>query len=137
MNDPVRERYDKTFSGGTMFVLPSLLIAVSISVVGQLIVKRGLNQLGDLEFSKGLIYAFSRILFSYHVILGTLIYFVAIFPWLYAIAKVDLSYAYPFLALSYVEVIFLSWLFLGESIPPLRWMGVLVICCGVFLIAKS
>jgi drug/metabolite transporter (DMT)-like permease len=57
--------------------------------------------------------------------------------WFYVLTKVDLSIAYPFLALSYVLVLLFSWLILGESISALRIVGVSVISCGVILVAKS
>jgi len=120
-----------------MFVIISLLIAVVVSVIGQLFVKKGLNLLGNLDFSKGVIIVFSKMVVSPYVLLGFGIYFLAVFFWLYALTKVDLSFAYPFLALSYVLVILLSWLFLGENISYLRLVGVLVICFGVFIVSKS
>ncbi len=55
----------------------------------------------------------------------------------YTLMKVDLSFAYPFVALSYVIIIITAWLFLGENISLLRLVGVLVICLGVFLISRS
>jgi drug/metabolite transporter (DMT)-like permease len=123
--------------GGNMSAVISLLISVTIGVIGQLIVKKGLNLLGNLDFSVGLIRTFLRIFYSPYVILGSLVYFFATFFWLYGLAKVDLSFAYPFLALSYMLVILTSWLFLSETIPFARIVGVLVICFGVFLVAKS
>jgi drug/metabolite transporter (DMT)-like permease len=74
---------------------------------------------------------------SPYVLVGTFIYFLGVFFWLYALVKVDLSFAYPFSALSYGLVLLLSWLFLGENIPSLRLIGVLVICLGVIIVSKS
>jgi drug/metabolite transporter (DMT)-like permease len=120
-----------------MSSVPFILIAVLLAVIGQLLVKKGLNLLGPIDFSAGLIFSYLRIFTSPLVIVGTLSYTSSIFFWLYALAKVNLSFAYPFLALSYVLVILASWLVLGEHIPLLRWVGVFVICLGVLLVAKS
>ena len=49
----------------------------------------------------------------------------------------DLSLAYPFLALNFVLIAIASRLFLGEAIPALRWGGIAVICFGILLIARS
>jgi len=43
-----------------MFVIISLLIAVVISVIGQLFVKKGLNLLGNLVFRKELLLLFRK-----------------------------------------------------------------------------
>jgi drug/metabolite transporter (DMT)-like permease len=117
--------------------VPFILIAVTLGVVGQLFIKKGLNALGYVNFSAGLFSAYLRIYLSPFVILGSLLYFFSIFFWLYALSKVDLSFAYPFLALSYVLILFASWWLLGENVSFLRWIGVLIICSGVLLVSKS
>ena len=120
-----------------MSSVPFILIAVLLAVIGQLLVKRGLNLLGPIDFSAGLIFTYVTIFTSPLVIIGTLSYTSSIFFWLYALTRVDLSFAYPFLALSYVLVILASWLILGEHIPVLRWIGVFIIALGVLVVAKS
>jgi drug/metabolite transporter (DMT)-like permease len=122
---------------GNVLAILSILISVIVSVVGQLLVKKGLNLIGNIQYSKGVIASFSKIFWSPYVLVGTFIYFLGVFFWLYALVKVDLSFAYPFSALSYVLVLLLSWLFLGENIPSLRLIGVLVICFGVIIVSKS
>lgn len=118
-----------------MSTVPFIVIAVILAVVGQLFVKKGINLLGHIDFSAGLIAAYSKIFISPLVIVGILIYTSSIFFWVYALSRVDLSFAGPFLALTYVLIILTSWLILGETIPFLRWLGVLVICFGVFLVS--
>ena len=117
--------------------VPAILIAVTLGVIGQLLVKKGLNSLGFLNFSSGFLASYAKIFLTPLVICGTLSYASSVFFWLYALAKVDLSFAYPFLAIGYVLVIMASWLILGESIPPLRWGGVMFICIGLILISRS
>ena len=114
-----------------------ILTAVTIGVAGQVFIKIGLNSLGDIDFSKSLIGSYGKIFLSPFIILGTFTYFFSVLFWLYALSKVDLSFAYPFLALSYVLIILVSRCFLGENVSLIRWVGVLVICFGVLLIAKS
>jgi drug/metabolite transporter (DMT)-like permease len=115
----------------------SILVAVSIGVIGQVVIKKGINLLGNIDFSKGFIAAYLRICLSPIVIAGSLIYLFSTFFWLYALSKTDLSFAYPFLALSYVLIVLASWLILGESISLFRWIGVLIICFGVVLVSRS
>ena len=120
-----------------MSSVPSILTAVILAVTGQLLVKNGLNLLGNVDFASGLISAYLKIFISPYVIVGTLLYAFSSLFWIYALARVDLSFAYPFVALSYVLIILSSCFILGEHIPFLRWIGVLVICLGIFLISKS
>ena len=117
--------------------IPFILIAVTVGVSGQLMVKKGINVLGSLDFSSRLFHTYTKIFLSPVVLLGSITYAASVFFWVYALTKVDLSFAYPFLGLSYVLILLCSWVFLGEYIPLIRWVGVLVICLGVFLVAKS
>jgi drug/metabolite transporter (DMT)-like permease len=114
-----------------------IFISIIMGAAGQLFIKQGLNNLGGLDFSTGLVSAYMKIFLSPLIFLGILIYFLGVFFWLYGLSKVDLSFAFPFVSLSYVFVFLFSWWFLGENIPLLRWIGVLTICLGVFLVAKS
>jgi len=120
-----------------MFAIVSLLISMFLGVVGQVFIKKGLNSLSTLNFSSGLVASYLKIFFTPFIILGLLLYSLGVFFWLYALSKVDLSFAYHFVSLSYVLVLIFSWWFLGESISLLRWVGVFSICLGVFLISKS
>ncbi len=114
-----------------------IITAVTIGALSQLLLKKGLNLLGNLDFSAGLIAVYSRIFCSTWIVGGLVAYGISLFFWLYALSKVDLSFAYPFLAFSYVLVLLLSWIFLGENIPTIRIIGVVVICAGVYLVAQS
>jgi drug/metabolite transporter (DMT)-like permease len=49
----------------------------------------------------------------------------------------DYSFVSPASASSYAVVTFLSWFALGESVPSVRWVGVAVICLGVFLVSRT
>jgi len=71
------------------------------------------------------------------VILGVAIYVAGTFFWLMVLSRVDLSFAYPMTSLSYLLIVLSSWYFLGESISPLRIIGVLTVIIGVSLIAQS
>jgi drug/metabolite transporter (DMT)-like permease len=108
-----------------------------LGAVGQIFIKKGLNALGGLDFSSGIVTTYLKIFLSPLVIIGICIYFVGVFFWLYGLSKVELSFAFPFVSVSYVLVFLLSWFFLGESIPVLRWIGLVTICCGVLLVGRS
>jgi len=114
-----------------------ILTTVVISVIGQVFIKKGLDLTGKIDLSSGVVSGYLRIFQNPLTLLGSFIYLAATLFWLYILSKVDLSFAYPFLALSYVLIIIASRLFLGESISSMRWAGVIVICLGVFLISKS
>ena len=49
----------------------------------------------------------------------------------------DLSFVVPCIASSYIVSTLLAEFVLGEHIQLMRWSGVLLICCGVFLVART
>jgi multidrug transporter EmrE-like cation transporter len=111
-----------------------LFIALSIcaGVSGQLVLKRGMSILGAQSLSaSSVVDVLQRMAFSPWVIGGLLIYVAGTFFWLMVLSRVDLSYAYPMTSMSYILIVLSSWHFLGESISPLRIVGVLTIIVGV------
>ena len=117
--------------------LAFISMSMILGAIGQLFIKKGLNYLGALDFTSGIIMTYLKIFLSPFVIVGLSIYFVGVFFWMYGLSKVELSFAFPFVSLSYVLVFLLSWAFLGESIPLVRWVGLVTICFGVFLVGQS
>jgi drug/metabolite transporter (DMT)-like permease len=57
--------------------------------------------------------------------------------WLIMLSRVPLSYAYPALSLGYIAVTIVSAFLLHETVSPLRWLSVAVICVGVILLSRS
>ena len=59
--------------------------------------------------------------------------------WLFAIARLELSVAYPMLSISYVlvYVVAVNWPLLNESVSWVRTLGILFVILGVVLIVRS
>ena len=57
--------------------------------------------------------------------------------WLQALARLELSYAYPIACASVLVVAFLSWIVLGEPLPARAWLGTLLVLAGVALLAPG
>lgn len=49
----------------------------------------------------------------------------------------DYSYVQPATSLSYATVAVLSYFLLRENVSPLRWLGIAVICLGVFMVGRT
>jgi multidrug transporter EmrE-like cation transporter len=54
-----------------------------------------------------------------------------------ALSRVDLSFAYPFLSISYILVLIAGYFVFGETVNASRMVGVALICGGTFFIARS
>jgi drug/metabolite transporter (DMT)-like permease len=107
-----------------------------LAVAGQLLFKLGMTRVGKVYVSQFLS-KIRFIIFNPYIILGMFLYVVSAGVWLTILSRIDLSFAYPMLSLSYVSVVFFSGILLKEKISWVRWAGVAIICAGVFLIARS
>ena len=56
--------------------------------------------------------------------------------WLYILSKVPINFAYPVQALAFPIVLIISIFVFQESIPANRWLGVAIICFGVFVATR-
>jgi multidrug transporter EmrE-like cation transporter len=71
------------------------------------------------------------------LVLGGTLHAVALVFWVAGLRQVDLSVAYPFIALGFIFVALLSWLFLQEVMTAPRLMAMVLIGAGVVLIART
>ena len=115
-----------------------LLIAISLGAFGQISLKYGMRQFGELgRPGLGLVPKVIRAVFTPYVLLGLSLYAVSSCFWLVVISPGGwaLSYAYPMIAISYVAVVLLSRLFFKEAVVPLQWLGILFMCTGLVLVS--
>jgi drug/metabolite transporter (DMT)-like permease len=115
----------------------SILIPVTAAAIGQMILKIGMTQVGELKFSDGLVNIFSRTFSNLYVLGGLAFFGVNALLWLVVLSREKLSFAYPMVAFAYIVTILLSKFVLHEDIPLLRWSGLAVIIVGILMIAKS
>jgi len=120
-----------------MYVITFILAAVMVSVFSQVLVKMGLTRLGPTDFSKGWFKVYLRIFTSPLVLAGTFIYVLSLLLWIYSLAKVELSFAYPFFALSYLFIMLIGKYYLNENVQPMRWIGAFIIVAGILMVANS
>ncbi|RQW89854.1 MAG: hypothetical protein EHM79_02455 [Geobacter sp.] len=116
-----------------------MLLAVSAGTVGDLLLTKGMKELGDLSAMnlRGMLSAAYQALSNPKLVLGTAMLAIFFFLWLAVLSWEDLTVALPMQALNYVLVAFLSQYFLGEIVTPMRWAGTVLVCVGVILITKS
>ncbi|MCL4378502.1 MAG: EamA family transporter [Actinobacteria bacterium] len=48
-----------------------------------------------------------------------------------------MSFAYPFIGLTYVLILIVSKFILKESVNPIRWIGAAIITIGVVVISRG
>ena len=102
---------------------------------GDVLLKRGMENLGEIHLNHW-IHIFSAFIDPW-IILGILFLAGFFYSYLTALSWADLTFVLPATAFGYVVTAFLSRFFLLETVSPWRWAGVLLITCGVGLVARG
>jgi drug/metabolite transporter (DMT)-like permease len=117
----------------TLLILALYLVLL---VMGQLLWKHALVKMPGV-FSEPAAQMFSTLGASVHLWCGLFLYALATGLWLYLLSKHDLSFIYPFTSLSFVLGVAAAAAVLGESVSLQRWIGVAIICLGVYVVSRS
>ena len=122
----------------TMFALGLVTICVLSVAIAQVTMKHGMNQIGDISniwqlFNFNTLF---KIFTNPFVFIGIIIHIVAAILWLGALSSLEVSFIYPLLSLGYVVTAVFAWIFLKESINLFRWLGIIFVIVGCFLIVK-
>lgn len=117
--------------------LALVLICVTLGSFGQIYIKKGLNEMGGLKFSEIFSTKVFTTLFNRYVFLGLALYGFASILWLVVLSMGDVSFVYPFISLGYVLTAFLAIFFFNENVSMTRWLAILIIVSGVFLLMRS
>jgi drug/metabolite transporter (DMT)-like permease len=118
-------------------VLSAMFGACVAASIGQILVRRGMLQVGELAgwSPRYLVAYFWHALSNPWVIAGTVGNALFYFLFLAVLSWAEVSVALPLTALEYVIAAVLGILFLKEPVPPLRWAGIALVVAGVMLIS--
>ncbi len=118
--------------------LALILTGVMLNAVAQLLLKAGSRAIADVSFSFGNAWTLlERVAINPPIIGGLVCYAVSVVVWILALARVDVSVAYPMLSVGYVVNAIAAWLLFGEALSTARLAGIGVIIVGVWLVARS
>ncbi len=116
-----------------------ILISIILGPLGNVCLGKAMRSVGPIGL-KGvhdLIPVLYQILTSGYIWLGIVCLLGFFVTHMLLLTWADYSYVQPATSLSYLSITILSFLLLGEQISPLRWLGVTVICLGVFLVGRT
>jgi multidrug transporter EmrE-like cation transporter len=118
--------------------IPLILFTVLTNFASQVMLKKGMTKIDKFEVSlSGFMSSATGIIFNGYVILGLLVMVISMASHLVVLSRVEISYAYPFLGLSFVLITLWGYFVLGESVDLWRVSGVLLICAGVAVVAHT
>jgi multidrug transporter EmrE-like cation transporter len=118
--------------------LALILTGVLLNAIAQLLLKAGAGSLAGVELRAGnaLLIA-GRLLTSMPILAGLTCYVLSVVVWILALARVEVSVAYPMLSIGYVVNALAAWWLFGENLSGARLAGIGVILLGVWLVART
>ena len=107
--------------------------------LGNVLLGKGMKGIGSARnwTLEGLFPVFVRILASGYVWLGIACLLAFFVSYMLVLTWADYSYVQPASSFSYAIVAILGYLLLGETVNPLRWAGIAIICAGVFIVGRT
>ena len=115
-----------------------ILLGVALNASAQLLLKAGTNAVGTFEFSVANAVPIAlKLGLNPFIVGGMACYAVSLVVWIMGLSRAPVSIAYPMLSLGYVANAIVAYLWLGESVTPMRLVGIGVIIVGVYIVARS
>ncbi len=116
-----------------------ILLIVFFAPLGNVLLSKGMKGTGSAKnWAPGDIYRiFISTMTSGYIWLGIACLLTFFIAYMLVLTWADYSYVQPASAFSYAVVALLGYFLLGETVPPLRWAGILIICAGVFIVGRT
>lgn len=122
-----------------MFAFMLVFMCIIMGALGQISMKAGMSQMERINGISELIdvHTIKSIIYNVYVMGGLFLYMISAFLWLGALSTLEVSFMYPLLSLAYVITAIGAFIFLGETITIMRWMGIWLVIAGCFLVTRS
>lgn len=114
-------------------------LMVLFGPLGDVLLSKGMKRVGPLSsWAPADIVAFFRIAFASSTVwLGIGSLFTFFIAYMLVLSWADFSYVQPASSVAYGVVAFLGYGILRENVSIVRWVGILVICMGVFVVGNT
>ena len=121
------------------YLILLILCSVLLSSIAQIVLKTGMSNVSVLQAmqTQSAMQAFIAIATNVYVIGGLTLYFASAAVWLLVLARVDVSFAYPFVGLGFVVTMLLAFFINGEVLSTTKVVGTLCIAIGVAIMAQG
>jgi multidrug transporter EmrE-like cation transporter len=118
--------------------LALILVSVSLPALAQISFKLGVAGASSHTMAGGsAAVVLANSMLTPGVLVGLALYGCGTLLWLTALARVDVSQAYPFVGLGFILTAILGYMFFGEALSVERIAGILVVIGGVWLVAHG
>ncbi len=115
-----------------------ILMTIVLTVYGQVVIKWQINLSGSMPAGAAAITIYlSKLFLNVWILSGLLAYGLAALAWMATMSKFELSYAYPFMSLAFVLVVFLSVFFFNEPLTQHKILGTALVVAGIIVISQG
>lgn len=115
-----------------------LALTILLTAYGQVIIKQQVSAVETMPSGIDLIPFLTRFILLRPLVLSGFIAAVgAAASWILALSRFELSYAYPFMSLSFVLVTLTSFIMFREEVTAVKIFGLILIVAGVCTIASG
>ncbi|MFW5432416.1 MAG: hypothetical protein ACKE5M_05310 [Methylophilaceae bacterium] len=123
----------------SLYLITLILSSILLSSFAQIVLKTGMSNPTVLSAiqSADTFSIVKTISTNIYVIGGLGLYFASAAVWLLVLAKVDVSFAYPFVGLGFIITMLLAFFINGEMLSATKIAGTLCIALGVAIIAQG
>jgi multidrug transporter EmrE-like cation transporter len=123
----------------TWSIFALVLFSVGCSALAQISLKHGMAQPSvQAALASGSVQPILYAIIGNPFVLGGLfVYGLSAVVWLFVLARIDVSIAYPFVSLGFVVTMVLGCLLFDEVFTVRKLLGTLVVMAGVWLVAAA
>jgi drug/metabolite transporter (DMT)-like permease len=116
-----------------------IFFVIMFGSLGNIFLSKGMKQVGTFSSWRpsDVMPFLGRALESGMVWIGILLLILFFVAYTLVLSWADYSFVQPASSIGYGVVAILGYFLLGEAVTSLRWIGVAVICLGVFLVSQT
>ena len=116
-----------------------ILVMVIAGPLGNVLLGKGMKHAGRLPLwpPSAALHTFLRVFGTGSIWLGVASLLTFFLANLLVLTWADYSFVLPASSMGYGVVALLGYVMLGEPVSPLRWLGIAVICLGVFVVGQT
>lgn len=117
-----------------MTVLILIFTSILLGVIGQLSMKKGMVNVGEISVTELFGKKLFSVVFEKFVFIGIALYLISAAFWLVILSQEELSFAYPLIGIGYIVTAILAKIFFHETLTMFKILGIILIVVGAFFV---
>lgn len=113
------------------------IAAIAFTVLAQILLKRGVQELGEIHFSlETLTTIFLGLFKNIYLFSGAALFGVSLILWIWLVSKMQLNILYPItVSIEVTLVAIATWFLFNETLTPPQILGMGAVVAGIFLLS--